>query len=158
MFRIGEDFHAFCMHVCSRRSTSSDTFVVRRSEFVTLYNFKTGMDFQHTIVHRGPLVGRLKILRGDLVVTYSPSRSGVHIVNYKTGAVGWLGSEKRLRGTSVSYTRDSSPYMIPDSGTSLTSLFGNRGPLVMPSRSCMIAWWWSSCGVSIFLIFLRPLQ
>src|ERR1700733_7713842 len=61
-----------------------------RTERLTLYNLKFGLGISCSVVYHSELVGRMKILRGDLIVSYRPSRSRVHIVNYKTGAIAWL--------------------------------------------------------------------
>jgi len=62
----------------------------RHRKRLTLYNLKFGLEISYSVVYHSGLAGRMKILRGDLIVSYRPSRSRVHIVNYRTGAIAWL--------------------------------------------------------------------
>lgn len=77
------------------------TFSFCRTESITLYHLKFGLETSYSVVSTGPAVGRMKILRGDLIVSHRPSRSRVHIVNYRTGAIAWLDDVQSEHSPSV---------------------------------------------------------
>jgi hypothetical protein len=92
------------------------TFLFRhRTESVTLYNLKFGLEMSYSVVYNGPLVGRMKILRGDLIVSHRPSRSRVHIVNYRTRAIAWLDNVQSDQSPPVCTV----PALLPASSASL---------------------------------------
>ncbi|KAF8315874.1 hypothetical protein DL93DRAFT_814169 [Clavulina sp. PMI_390] len=74
----------------NNQATFAVSSVIDREEYVTLYNLSFGTEISHSVIWVGELYGRFKILRGDLVVSYRPSRRRVYIGNYRTGAVAWL--------------------------------------------------------------------